>query len=66
MTSLKPKADLEVPFLKPFTTFTKSSILDVTGPDPPLKTATLWLIIKASMFLQKLQLVILGAVQIFK
>ena len=37
---------------KPFTTFTKSSILDVACPDPPLKTAILWLI--------------LGIVQIFK
>ena len=30
---------------KPFTIFSKSSILDVASPDPPLKTATLWLII---------------------
>ena len=59
-----------------FTTFTKSSILDVTGPDPSLNFATLRLIIGTVQFFkwyhqnlmlfQKFQLVIIGAVQILK
>ena len=55
---------------KPFTTFTKSSTLDVVDPDPPPENWNIVTdnrdnfsieVIKTSLFLQKFHLVMVGA-----